>query len=78
MLHFIWARPKYTCRFFKNWTKNFISKCLVYDLHLKVTEGVGMMQCKILDQYLTSDKVSTSSIECIREYRLLKNFNQKL
>ena len=34
-------------------------KFYVYDFDLKVSEGVGMVQRKILDQYLTSGKVST-------------------
>ena len=40
-----------------------------------------MMQCKILDHYLTSGKVSTTSIKFVGRYRLLKtltkNFNIK-
>ena len=40
-------------------------KFQVCDLDLKVSEevGVGMEQCKILDQYLTSGIVSTRSIQ---------------
>ena len=40
--------------------------------------GVGMEQRKILDQYRTSDKVSTSSIQRFKRYSVLKTFNQKL
>ena len=36
--------------------------------------GVGMIQCKILDQYLPRGKVSTSSVECVRKYRKMGNF----
>ena len=43
-------------------TKNF----LVRDLDLKVSEGVGMVQRETQDQYLTSGKVLTRSIQCIR------------
>ena len=41
-------------------------------LDLKVSEGVGMVQHKTLDQYLTLGKVSTRSIQCISRYGLLK------
>ena len=48
------------------WYRHFINheKFQVCDLHLKVSEevGVGMEQHKILDQYLTSGKVSTRSM----------------
>ena len=39
---------------------------------------VGMEQCKIVDQYLTSDIVSTRSKGSRIQYPILKMFNQKL
>ena len=36
------------------------------------------MQHKILDQYLTSGKVTTSSIKCVKWYRLFKSLTQNL
>ena len=39
---------------------------------------VGMEQRNILDQYLTSDIVSTRSIQRFKKYPILKTFNQKL
>ena len=35
-----------------------------------------MVHHKCLDQYLTSGKVSTSSIKCVRRYRLLKTLTK--
>ena len=39
---------------------------------------VGMEQRNILDQCLTSDIVSTRSIQRFKKYPILKTFNQKL
>ena len=40
--------------------------------------GVGMKQCKILHQYLTSGIVPTRSVQRFERYPILKTFNQKL
>ena len=39
---------------------------------------MGMVQCKILDQYLISGIVSTRSIRRFKRYQILKTFNQNL
>ena len=36
-----------------------------------------MVLCKTSDQYLATCKVSTSSINMVKRYRLIKNFNLK-
>ena len=43
-------------------------------MHLR---GVGVILCKTLDHYLSSVKVSNSSIKGLRRFGSLKNFNQK-
>ena len=52
----------------------------VCDFDLKVSEemgvGVGMEQRKFLDQYLTSDKVSTRSIQRFKRCPLLKTLTK--
>ena len=47
----------------------------VHDLDLKDSEGVGMAQCKSLDQYLISGQVSSESFIT---YRLLKSLTIEL
>ena len=36
-----------------------------------------MVLCKTSDQYLATCKVSTQSINMVKRYRLIKNFNRK-
>ena len=70
-----------TYRILKNLTKNFIINISIIKFVIWTSNhrwGVGMMQCKILDQYLTGGKVSTSYITCVRRYRLLKLLTKNL
>ena len=39
--------------------------------------GVGVVLCKTFDQYLISVKVYSKSINGLRRYASLKNFNQE-